>query len=152
MIIDKIENASCYAASNEKFQKGFDFIKEALREDLAAGRYDIDGEAMYASIQEYETFAEEGRVFEEHRKYIDLQFLAKGREKLDVIDITRATEITPYNGELEAAFFTPTERPWSGILSAGDFAILFPHDLHRPGSRAEGVPEAVKKIIVKIAI
>lgn len=152
MIIDKIENASCYAENNEKFQKGFDFIKKALRENLTTGKYEIDGEAMYASVQEYETFAEEGRVFEGHRKYIDLQFVAKGREKLDVIDITRAKEITPYNDEIEAAFFTPQEKPWSGILSAGDFAILFPHDLHRPGSRAEGIPEKVKKIIVKIAI
>lgn len=152
MIIDKIENAMYYAKNNEKFQKGFDFIKEALREDLAAGRYEIDGETMYASIQEYETFAEEGRVFEGHRKYIDLQFVAEGREKLDVIDIAKADETTPYSAEIEAAFFAPQEKSWSGILAAGDFAILFPHDLHRPGSRAEGIPEKVKKIIVKIAV
>ena len=152
MIIGNIKNAERYFPVHGGLARGFACLRRAAEEGLAPGKYEIDGEVLYASAQEYETFPEEGRVFEGHKKYIDLQFIVSGRERMEIVDIARAEEITPYDGTVDAAFFAPKETAWSGILEAGDFAILFPEDLHRPGLRADGTAEAVKKIVVKLAV
>ncbi len=153
MIVDKIENFKYYAGLHPSFSNSIAFIQRALAENLAPGRYEIDGDALYASVQEYETFAEEKRLFEGHKKYVDLQFIAKGRERIKVIDVSRATEAVPYDPAIEAAFFTANGAPHVAILSCGDFAIFLPNDLHCPGLRADGVtPDCVKKIIVKLLI
>lgn len=152
MIIDKLENAACYLALHAGLERGFEFLKRAVEEWPKPGKYEIDGEKLYASVQEYETFPEQGRVFEGHKKYIDLQFIVSGKEVLEAIDISRAEETTPYDGTIDAAFYAPTDTAWRGVFMAGDFAILFPQDLHRPGLRTGNAAEAVKKIVVKIAV
>ena len=152
MIVDKIENFKYYAALRKSFQKAFDFIQKAKAEDLPAGRYEIEGDALYASVQEYETHAAEGANFEGHKKYIDLQFVVSGTERMDVIDMEKAETVEEYDPAIEAAFFTARETPNRCTLSAGDFAILFPHDLHSPGIWANGAPCKMKKIIVKIGM
>ena len=152
MIIDNIKNYKRYTSLHKNFQAAFDFIQKALKENLSAGKYEIDGEALFAVVQEYETHPAEGAKFEGHRRYIDLQFIASGRERMDVIDASKAETITEYDAAIEAGFFMPKDTPWSGVLTDGDFAIFMPWDLHSPGLRADGVPCRVKKIIVKIEL
>ena len=53
MIFDRIENCGNYAALGEKIQKGFDFIKKAVSENLPVGKYEIDGTNIFAMVQEY---------------------------------------------------------------------------------------------------
>lgn len=153
MIIGKIQNIQAYAGVHEKLLRAADFIGRAVLEGLAPGRYEIEGDALYASIQEYETHPDGELIFEGHKKYIDLQFIAKGRERIEAIDISKATETKGYDEKIEAAFFKANEAAHKFFLSEGDFAIFLPQDLHCPGRRADGVtPEAVKKIIVKLAV
>lgn len=152
MIVDKITNFALYTALHENLPKAFDFIKRALEENLPAGRYEIEGDALYASVQEYETHAAEEAKFEGHRRYIDLQFVVSGTESIDVIDIEKAETVAEYDPAIEAAFYHAKQTPHSCTLSDGDFAILFPHDLHSPGIHADGAPCKMKKIIVKIGI
>lgn len=152
MIVDKIENFRHYTSIHVKFQKAFDFIQKAKSENLPTGRYEIEGDALYASVQEYETHAAEGAKFEGHKKYIDLQFVVSGTERMDVIDIKKAETTAEYDPAIEAAFYRAKQTPHSCTLSDGDFAILFPYDLHSPGIHADGAPCKMKKIIVKIGI
>ena len=152
MILDTLKNFECYTSLHKNFKAGFDFIQKALKENLAPGRYEIDGDALYASVQEYETHPAEGAKFEGHRKYIDLQFIASGKERMDIIDIEKADVFADYDAAIEAGLFTPKETPVSAIFKAGDFAVFFPQDLHSPGIQADGIPSKIKKIIVKIAI
>lgn len=152
MIVDKIANFALYTALHKNLSKAFDFIKQAVEKNLPAGRHEIEGDALYASVQEYETHAAEGAKFEGHRRYVDLQFVVSGTERMDVIDVEKAETVAEYDPAIEAAFFTARETPHSCTLSEGDFAILFPHDLHSPGIWANGAPCKMKKIIVKIGI
>ena len=152
MILDKISRCEKYFSVHENFKAGFDFIKKALDEKLPAGKYEIDGENIFAMVQEYETRAWEKPFFEGHKRYIDLQFIAEGEERMDLIDITRADVIAAYDEKIEAAFFASKGECTRGIFSAGDFAIFFPEDLHQPGLRIGADACKMKKIIVKIAV
>ena len=74
MIIDKIENANLYKNLGDRIQKSFDYIKQTNLKKLQPGRYDIDGDNIFALISEYQTKVESEGKLEAHKKYIDVQF------------------------------------------------------------------------------
>jgi len=55
MIIDRIENARLYYAVHPKFEQAFNYVRQIDVHTIAAGRYEIEGDAMYAIVQEYDT-------------------------------------------------------------------------------------------------
>ena len=97
MIIDTIKNCGLYAAGNENLKKGFEFIKEFLENPKAVGKYEIDGDNVYAIVQEYETKAP-GK-FESHKKYTDIQFIVSGKELIGYANIAHLTPDTEYDAE-----------------------------------------------------
>ena len=152
MIFDNIKNSGMYIGVNKAFEKAFDFIVKATDENFPAGRYEIDGDAIYASVQEYTTKLGEGASFEGHHKYIDIQYIADGVEVMEVADIDRATPSVPYDVQYDAEFFECDEKTQRLVLQSGDFAVFYPHDLHKPGLSFEGKNAEVKKIVVKVAL
>ena len=151
MIFDSIANADLYTSVHPRFQAAFDFIREAITEELAVGKYEIDGKNLYASVQEYDSKAPENAKNEGHRNYIDIQVVVSGTEVIEVEEIGDAICATPYNDEKDVEFYQPAPDACRLVLCAGDFAILYPHDIHRPGMAYEE-SEAVKKIVVKVRV
>ncbi|MBO5363369.1 MAG: YhcH/YjgK/YiaL family protein, partial [Clostridia bacterium] len=43
-------------------------------------------------------------------------------------------------------------RVWRGVLSAGEYGIFMPNDVHRPAMSVDGKTKPVKKILVKIKL
>jgi YhcH/YjgK/YiaL family protein len=152
MIIDKIENCQLYYGAHPNFEKAFAFIKKALAENLPVGKYELDGKNLFASVQEYNTKEEQLARFEGHEKYIDIQYIVSGAEYVEVTDIAKAQSITPYNEEKDVEFYQATQKIWQGVWTANEYGIFFPHDIHRPGMRVDGVSTPVKKILVKIKL
>lgn len=152
MIIDKIENCALYYGAHPNFEKAFAFIKKAIAENLAVGKYELDGKNLFASVQEYNTKEEQAARFEGHRKYIDIQYIVSGAEYVEVTDITKAQPITEYNEEKDVQFYQANEKVWNGVWTENEYGIFFPYDIHRPGMRVDGVSAPVKKILVKIKL
>ena len=151
MIFDNIKNCSLYYGSHKNFEKAFDFIKKAIQEDLPVGKYEIDGADLYASVQEYLSKDMETAKNEGHRNYIDIQFVIKGTERILVEDINSSTLKSEYNDVKDVEFYFDGENANTLVLTDGDFAILFPHDIHKPGLTYKN-PENVKKIVVKVKV
>jgi len=147
MIFDNIKNISEYPNLGEKIQKGFDFLLKNDLKNFDNGRYEIYGKEIYANIQEYET-KDEG-LFEAHRKYIDIQYIVSGFEKIEVSEVSELEEKIPYDEEKDLIFF-------NGIgsflkLKEGYFAIFYPQDGHKPCLTDE-IKSNVKKVVVKVSI
>ena len=152
MIIDKLQNCALYFSVNEKFEKAFAFIKKAVAEELPAGKYEIDGKELYASVLEYNSKAKADAKFEGHRKYIDIQYILSGEELMELSSPSHTQAITEYSEEKDVAFFADHTAPTQSVVHAGEFGIFFPADIHKPGLAANNTPSALKKILVKIAI
>ena len=152
MIFDTLKNCRKYYEVNDKFEKAFDFINKATKENLPVGKYELEGCELYASVQEYTTKAEEECRFEGHRKYIDIQYIVSGIETIEVIDISKASSQTEYNEEKDLEFYENNSKATKGVIESGEYGIFFPHDIHRPGMAFNGVQGSVKKIVVKIKI
>lgn len=151
MIFDKFVNCNRYYSSNENFNKAFDFIKKAIAENLPVGKYEIDGEDVFASVQEYVTKLPDDAKFEGHRKYIDIQFIVSGQEKMLVFDIDKAVSATDYNKEKDVEFFMDFNKTCCNVVENGEYCIFFPNDIHKPGL-AVFEQSKVKKVLVKIKV
>lgn len=152
MIIDSMNNCKQYYALHKNFQKAFEAIENALNADLPVGKYEIDGKDLYISVQEYATKAEENARFEAHRKYIDIQYIVSGEECVEVVDLSKTESATPYNEEKDVEFYMANGRVWRGVLTAGEYGIFMPNDVHRPAMSVDGETKPVKKILVKIKL
>ncbi len=150
MIFDRLENSKTYYSTHKNFEKGFDFIKKALTENLAPGKYEIDGKDIFASVLEYDTKKDADGVAEAHKYYIDIQFIVWGEELMKALDISKAQPKTVYNGEKDVQFFLDGEWSSVNVLESGDFAIFFPNDVHKPSLAVNDQPTPVKKIVVKV--
>ena len=151
MIFDHLKNRLLYESVHTSFTSAFDFIERAVRESLPVGRYEIDGDALYAIVQEYETKSHEDCTFEGHRKYIDIQYMVSGSECMGVAALANVEPKTEYNEERDFLLFENSDLASTLTVNEGEFAVFYPHDAHRPGM-AFGAPATIRKIVVKIKV
>ena len=152
MIFDVIENCELYYGSHNNFEKAFDFIKKAEAEKLPAGKYEFGGEEIFAIVQEYNSKNPQEHKYEGHQKYIDIQYVSKGVEEIEVLNIKNAEPGEGYIPEREVEFFTGGKNIGKYILGKGEYGIFFPHDLHKPGLMHDGKSEPVRKILIKVKL
>ena len=152
MIFDSIENARSYYSFGDKFEKAFEFILNNDLKTLSCGRHDI-AEGIYANVCEVDLKMAHLAKFEAHRKYIDIQYVISGSERMDFALIDNFAGDIPYDKEKDIEFLKLKEDsscPNVINVKTGDFAIFFPQDVHAPMlSCGDGI-EKIKKVIVKI--
>lgn len=147
MIVDNIKNAEFYYRMGAKFQKAFEFLKNTDLLALENGKYFLDGDDIFAIVQEYQTKIESEGKFEIHRKYIDIQYIVAGQEKLGYVNSDYFISKGDFDEEKDIVF-----GEGKGIFveaNEGDFVIFAPQDAHMP-SIAASTPEYVKKVVIKI--
>jgi YhcH/YjgK/YiaL family protein len=149
MIIDKIENDHLYKGLSKRIEKAFEYIKAADLKNINPGKYEIDGENIFALISEYKTKSEQEGKLEAHRKYIDVQYVISGEEKMGYVPLNGQQILEPYKEENDIIFFAG-EKSFTKV-SSGMFAIFFPEDVHMPGIMIkESLP--VKKLVIKVRV
>lgn len=152
MILDNMKNAALYESVHPKFAEAFAFCRKAVEENLPVGKYELDGKALYAMVQEYNTKLTADAKFEGHRNYIDIQFMVSGAEVMKWADIAKMTENVPYNSEKDCQFYAPNEDAAVAAVEAGEYAIFFPHDIHMPCVSLNDTPAPAKKVVVKVKV
>ena len=81
----------------------------------------IDGDKIFAEIQEYTTKDPKDCRFETHRKYYDIQYVAEGEEFFGYIPLSELEEDTGYDPERDLEFYKEPENPGWIHLRKGDF-------------------------------
>ena len=117
------------------------------------GTYKIDSEDFYYIITTYNTSKNiEEKPAEAHRKYIDLQYILYGEEKIGFADYRNPKMLfKDYNEDNYIELFSRIEDEGFFILKKSMYAVFFPEDVHRPGmTNKEG--RGVRKIIFKIPV
>jgi len=150
MILDTLENSARYADLHPAFKEAFAFMEKAAKEDLAVGRYELDGDNLFALVQAYETKPESEAKWEAHKKYIDIQFVVSGSEIIGWDSINNLPTGETYSEEKDCYVYQAPAAT-NLIVETGTFAILYPEDLHSPGV-AYKASAPVKKVVVKVKI
>ena len=151
MIFDKLKNAAIYYPMHSGFKKGFEFLIDSDLRALEEGKYDIDSDNIFASVQSLTTKPVKDQKWEVHRRYIDIQYLIYGVERMhygNLADFDFAH--TQYDREKDIQFLDG--RVYNAVnLQKGDFVIFYPHDVHAPMLSVVS-PQDIKKVIVKVAV
>ena len=147
MIVDTLENAHLYAGSGTRLAAALEYLRETDFSKLRLGRYELDGENLYALVQHYNSRPESGAEFEAHRKYADIHYVCEGSERMGYMNIRRLAVTETFDAAKDCEMLRGQGD--FVTLFAGMFAVLFPEDAHMP-CLAIREPEPVKKVVVKI--
>lgn len=149
MIKDSLKYANNYYNLSENIKKGFIWLESNDLQNLPDGRYEIDKNIVYASIQTYET--KDDAKYESHKKYIDIQYMIKGCEKIGVTSLDNCSTCIDYDIVKDLEFYNINCTEEFLKLKEGDFMIFFPQDAHKPSISIDS-KTTVKKVVVKVAI
>ncbi|MDH4321724.1 MAG: YhcH/YjgK/YiaL family protein [Desulfobulbaceae bacterium] len=148
MIIDALDNVSLYSSLDPRIGAALDYIVNTDFLTMAIGKHAIDGERLFAIVNEYQTINPTEVELEGHRRYIDVQYLVAGSELIGYAPLTGQPLLKEYDDKEDYALYRG-EATYVR-LSAGMFAILYPHDLHMPCIGEP--PTTVRKVVVKVMI
>lgn len=149
---DAMEFHFQYARNPEYWEKALTWLRDTDLEKIPAGKYKIIGDQVFASVSEGPTRNLEDIKWEAHQKYIDIQYVASGKEKIGVAPLSKAVGIEPFSVEKDIGFYEIPEADCRYYLAEpGTFFIFFPQDAHRPGISVKG-NDSDKKIVIKIRV
>lgn len=149
MIIDKLSNSALYSGLGERIMQAFNYLQCTNFNGVPPGKYEIDGDNIFAIVAEYQTKDESEGKPESHKKYLDVQYAVKGSELIGYAPLVNQEISELYNEENDIVFY---KTKCSFLeLSEGMFAIFYPDDIHLPGIKV-GEKILVKKVVVKIKV
>ena len=136
----------------EAIERALDFLRTTDFRKLEPGVVEIEDKNIFAQIIDLTTRdAAENRP-EVHRRYLDIQFLAWGEEKIGIAIDTGNNEISEsLLAQRDIIFYHASEHESFIEMIPGSYAIFFPQDVHRPACH-KTVATAIRKIVVKVAI
>ncbi|WP_209328982.1 YhcH/YjgK/YiaL family protein [Lunatimonas salinarum] len=149
MIIDSLSNASRYYGVHPLFKQAFEYIAAQDLHNLAPGKSDISGDGLKAIAfvdAPLKTQADSLAKFECHDKNIDIQLCVSGKETIGWKSRQACKSLKgEYNPEKDVSYYSDQPDMYFQ-LGEGQFAILFPEDVHAP-MIGEGT---VSKLVIKV--
>lgn len=149
MIFDQLKNAHLYFPLGERVQKALEYLTATDFTGIEPGKYEIDGDEIYSVVSQYDTKPITAGKWEAHKRYLDIQVVLEGKEKIGYTFSNKVIVTQPYD-EYKDIMFLKGE---GNFLTAepGYFTILFPSDIHMP-SIAVNLSTPVKKVVLKVKV
>jgi len=149
--VNQVEFAKQYHKNQAYWDLAFKWIRDNNLETVAPGKYMLDGTNVTVNV----TDAPSTKPFEEtkwegHCKYVDIQYIVRGKEKMGIAPISKARVVTPYDAVKDNGFYNFADADSKYVVAKpGTFLIFFPSDAHRPNVKVDGY-DTVRKIVFKI--
>ena len=148
MIADTLPNLRRYASLHPLFPTVLDFL---ARTDLAAlplGKHPLSDGIMVLA-DGYDTLRPAETFIECHRRFIDIQIMVQGEERVGICPLT-ACRAGKYDAERD---FQVLEGDCDYLtLRQGSFMIFLPQDGHMPQLICGDSPKPVRKVVVKVPV
>ncbi len=149
---DELEFYFQYHKNKECWDQAFAFLRDTNLETIAAGKHKIDAERVYVIVSDDSTKNIDETKWEAHIGYIDIQYVALGKERIGVAPLSKAVAIEPFNYEKDLGFFeVPDPDCRYYTAEPGTFFVFFPRDAHRPSIGIKGTGRH-RKIVIKIKV
>lgn len=139
-----------YEKLDKNFSKAFEVLRDYMKNFPEAGKYYVDGEKVYCSVQCYKTKLPAESKFEAHKKYIDIQAVIEGSEIIRFESAEKLSHVQQYDEQSDCELYAMSKEFDSVRLTAGELAIIFPGEPHSPCITTSTVPTDVKKVVVKV--
>ncbi|MDR3716034.1 MAG: YhcH/YjgK/YiaL family protein [Puia sp.] len=152
MITSTLSQLHWYKVIGPNFAKAIDFALNTDFSTLGTGLLEIDGENVFAMINEYSTRTAADCEWESHQKYADIQLMISGVENFGYTPLAGQRPVAAYHSDNDVVFYAIPAAEASYItLYPGQFIIFFPSDIHQPEVFSE-VPIPVRKVVMKVKV
>ena len=148
MIVAHLENKREYYGIHPELDKALDCLTPEFLEKVPTEKTLLDGENLFVTKFHLNTIPCEQTFFESHKKYLDIQIVTEGMERVEIAHPDTLT-LTEEKGD----FFGYTgQAEQSVILRPGNFLVVFPGDAHRLRLPVEQPGEAFTRVVFKIKV
>ena len=158
MIITNVNNE----IQNKSLAKDIRFCIEFAKKNenkilsLVNGSYDVGYNNIKMNLGKYFTKSENEKFWESHKKYLDVQIMINGTEKVAINDI-RDMEVKSFDEEKDLTILEG-DKAFDIIMKTGDVLVFFPNDVHKPelnvseNDDSGNMRKIVTKVVFKIEI
>ena len=158
MIITNVNNE----IQNKSLAKDIRFCIEFAKKNenkilsLVNGSYDVGYNNIKMNLGKYFTKSENEKFWESHKKYLDVQIMINGTEKVAINDI-RDMEVKSFDEERDLTILEG-DKAFDIIMKTGDVLVFFPNDVHKPelnvseNDDSGNMRKIVTKVVFKIEI
>jgi YhcH/YjgK/YiaL family protein len=148
MILDTLARSDRYSSLHPLFARAFDFLRSTDLLALAPGMHTIQGEQLFAIVEDCAGRTRAEAKLECHRRYIDIQLVLEGVDEMGWKPLAECADpATDYDDARDIHFFNDAPASWIAT-PPGSFCLFFPDDAHAPLVSAG----MVRKVVVKIAV
>ena len=147
MIYAKLSDAPVYRGIHPRLDRALDLLTEDFLSSVGTETKKLEGDDLYVTRFDVVSSADETRLFEYHRSYLDIFVLVKGEERVNIA-APESLDLREQRGDYWGGTASAEQ---SVILRPGCFIVLFPGDAHRPGMAVD-TPREVSRIVFKIRI
>ncbi|MHB1421525.1 MAG: YhcH/YjgK/YiaL family protein [Bacillota bacterium] len=149
IIYGNINNQHNKSFYHRALVKALEVLKKTDFPTMNTGDYEIDGKSMFMRVVNLTTKKLSEALPETHERYVDLQFLIKGREKI-YFSLETPKNIVKCDTEKDHTFYDKLDGEGMLEMKEEDFAVFFQGEVHMSGVTV-GEPCQIKKVIVKIS-
>ncbi|WP_424245238.1 YhcH/YjgK/YiaL family protein [Elusimicrobium posterum] len=130
------------------FDKVRDFVAK-FDENTPDGRYEIDGDKIFAMVSRYNTKKIEDVLMESHRYHSEIHYLLSGREYLGYTSIEGLSRNTEYDEKSDVEFWN--NPPKFDLAYADDKMAVFYNSNagHAPKIDVDNKERPVVKVVIK---
>ncbi|WP_374123674.1 YhcH/YjgK/YiaL family protein [Leptotrichia hongkongensis] len=158
MIITNVNNE----IQNKSLAKDIRFCIEFAKKNenkilsLVNGSYDVGYNNIKMNLGKYFTKSENEKFWESHKKYLDVQIMINGTEKVAINDI-RDMEVKSFDEEKDLTILEG-DKAFDIVMKTGDVLVFFPNDAHKPelnvseNDDSGNIRKIVTKVVFKIEI
>lgn len=154
MITGNVNHLELLPYLSAQLKQAIQHVMANFNADSALGKFDVDGENQFVMIFNDSTSPAEERRQELHGKYLDIQIVLAGQEKMVFSNLAAPQGSAEWLEGKDIAFLPLGQQGLeekSFIMNAGDFVVFYPGELHKPMC-AVGENAPVKKAVVKILV
>lgn len=149
MLYDTLQHRAQYKGLPERILRALDYLAETDFSALPDGRYELDGERLFANVCSYETKPVNDTP-ESHEKYMDIQYVFEGKEQIGVGPLEEMGDVVEARPEGDIWLRKAGHLDYL-TLEKGRFIALWPGDAHAPAI-AVGAPAPARKCVVKVLL
>ncbi len=148
MIVANLSSKGEYIGLHPELDKALELLTPEFLKEASTERTLLDGENLFVTKFHLETVPEEQTFFEAHRKYLDIQVVTEGAERVEIAHPDTLT-LTEHRDD----FYGYTGHgEQSVILKPGNFLIVFPGDAHRLKMPVKKPGEPFTRVVFKVRI
>lgn len=151
MIRAMLKDAERYDSLGPGIRIAIEYIRNNDLLGLEPGRYEIDGDRVFALIQEPVTQPPHVAPFENHKKHADLQMTLRGTEYVGYCPLEKLSLRGEYNAETDVQLYDGKADVLMCSDTGSSFALFFPEDGHQPYVTLEE-PSVIKKVVIRIRL